>query len=213
MKKFFIIFNRQIKIYYNHISEALYPVLFDVGIVTIFGFITNFMDCNLAFKISFLLLIQFLSVMLNARFIVADDYKNGVFKEFLTFGLGIELCLFAKYKAHLLASSLMLILKLPIITYMLNIDLTYRLFFIVLLHLALMISLVTFSESMLVNVRNKMLSVIVTIPMAFACTLLSTLAMNVTAYILLYFGCAILIMSVLFLISVFALNISIEEGE
>ena len=207
----YLIFKRHIKICYKNFSQMLYPLIFDIGVLTILAFITNFVSYSITFKIAFLMILQFLSIMLNSRFLIEYDYKKGFFKEFLTTGFGIELFLFAKYKAHLLLSSIILLIKLPILSYILHFPLNWHILCIMILHLSVITILMIFSESLLINVRNKLLSIIITIPGAFACTLLSATAIEIPGYILLLLGSVIFITLVLFIISVFALNVSMEE--
>lgn len=213
-KIFKLIFQRQIKLSLRNLSELIHPLFYFIIASIAFKIAIGPNNYPLIISIGTLFIINIFAILLTNEALVSKDYKLGFLEQFYLIGCEFSLVVLAKYLAHFLIYSAVLICFIPALLLFNEIPSEYwaHIMCSQILLSAVVTLLLLLASSMLLGAQNKTLLSIVVLVLIFPALILSTMGVFHIEYLALLVALLFFLLPINIIASKYLIILAIQNG-
>ncbi len=214
-KVFISVLYRQLNIFVKNKALIISGIFLFISSISILKFLEGNNINTETFKIIEILLIIY-SITLSSDLIIVEDYKKGLFEQFLLTGVLLEFFLLAKITASFIAYAMLYVPVMAVIDFLTDSYKIYDITYLVLIKILIIFNITinsVMSSSFLLSFKKRTSQILISIFINIPTIVISSLCYvsNNLFYSLLLISILLLTLPLSVLLSSYIIKISIEE--
>jgi heme exporter protein B len=211
---FKIIFKRHIILTFKNINEIMHPLIYFIIATIFFKVAMGNIKLPSMVLVGIVYTLNTFALILTNELLLVKDYKLGFLEQFYLIGNNFFLILLSKYLGHLVVYSLALLIALPIVLFLLDIEISLWLtivFSIFLLN-AEIILLLMFSSCLLLGAKSHVLLSLIVLILMLPAVIFAILSISNPSYLNLLLALLLFLGPLIFFLSRYLIEVAFEDS-